>query len=126
MKTENMLLNEAMDKLFALVAAAERVPFVDGERFGLSVGIMLRSIPFLTGAFYDVRDAARARGLEPYAAMKHAADAAGITPPDPYVIAPSSYGGSSLMTSDGQEPTRKSSLMSGRRATRRVTTRSRK
>ena len=48
----------------ALVAAAERVPFVDGERFGLSVGIMLRSIPFLTGAFYDVRDAARARGLE--------------------------------------------------------------
>lgn len=48
----------------ALVAAASRIPFVDGERFGLSVGIMLRSIPFLTGAFYDVRDAARARGLE--------------------------------------------------------------
>ena len=48
----------------ALVNAAERMPFVDGERFGLSVGIMLRSVPFLTGAFYDVRDAARARGLE--------------------------------------------------------------
>ncbi len=48
----------------ALVGAAGRVPFVDGERFGLSVGIMLRSVPFLTGAFYDVRDAARARGLE--------------------------------------------------------------
>lgn len=48
----------------ALVNAAARIPFVDGERFGLSVGIMLRSVPFLTGAFYDVRDAARARGLE--------------------------------------------------------------
>lgn len=48
----------------ALVGAAGRIPFVDGERFGLSVGIMLRSVPFLTGAFYDVRDAARARGLE--------------------------------------------------------------
>ena len=48
----------------ALVNAAGRIPFVDGERLGLSVGIMLRSIPFLTGAFFDVRDAARARGLE--------------------------------------------------------------
>ena len=48
----------------ALVRAADRVPFVDGERFGLAVGIMLRSVPFLTGAFYDVRDATRARGLE--------------------------------------------------------------
>lgn len=48
----------------ALVRGADRVPFVDGERLGLTVGIMLRSIPFLTGAFYDVRDAARARGLE--------------------------------------------------------------
>ena len=48
----------------ALVGAADRVPFVDGERFGLAVGIMLRSVPFLAGAFYDVRDAARARGLE--------------------------------------------------------------
>lgn len=48
----------------ALVRGADRLPFVDGERFGLAVGVMLRSIPFLTGAFYDVRDAARARGLE--------------------------------------------------------------
>ena len=48
----------------ALIAAADRVPLVDGERFGLAVGIMLRSIPYLGGAFYDVRDAARARGLE--------------------------------------------------------------
>ncbi|MFT3969841.1 MAG: energy-coupling factor transporter transmembrane protein EcfT [Micropruina sp.] len=48
----------------ALVRGADRLPFVDGERLGLTVGVMLRSIPFLTGAFYDVRDAARARGLE--------------------------------------------------------------
>ena len=48
----------------ALVRGADRLPFVDGERLGLTVGIMLRSIPFLMGAFYDVRDAARARGLE--------------------------------------------------------------
>jgi biotin transport system permease protein len=48
----------------ALVSAAGRIPFVDGERFGLSVGIMLRSVPYLTGAFFDVRDAAGARGLE--------------------------------------------------------------
>lgn len=48
----------------ALVRAADRVPLVDGERLGLAVGIMLRSVPFLAGAFYDVRDAARARGLE--------------------------------------------------------------
>jgi len=48
----------------ALVGAADRLPFVDGERLGLAVGIMLRSVPFLSGAFYDVRDASRARGLE--------------------------------------------------------------
>ena len=48
----------------ALIRAADRVPFIDGERLGLAVGIMLRSVPFLAGAFYDVRDAARARGLE--------------------------------------------------------------
>jgi len=48
----------------ALVGAADRLPFVDGERLGLAVGIMLRSVPFLSGAFYDVRDASRARGVE--------------------------------------------------------------
>ena len=37
---------------------------IDPERFGLAVAVMLRSIPFLTSAFADVRDAARARGLQ--------------------------------------------------------------
>jgi biotin transport system permease protein len=36
----------------------------DPERFALTVAIMLRSIPFIAGAFADVRDSARARGLE--------------------------------------------------------------
>lgn len=36
----------------------------DPDRFALTVGLMLRSIPFLIGSFDDVRDAARARGLE--------------------------------------------------------------
>lgn len=34
------------------------------ERFGLAVGLMLRSIPYLVGLFDDVRNAARSRGLE--------------------------------------------------------------
>ncbi|MGO4590184.1 energy-coupling factor transporter transmembrane component T family protein [Paenarthrobacter sp. 2TAF44] len=36
----------------------------DPERFALTIAVMLRSIPFIAGAFSDVRDAARARGLE--------------------------------------------------------------
>ncbi|MDQ0756497.1 energy-coupling factor transporter transmembrane protein EcfT [Arthrobacter sp. B3I4] len=36
----------------------------DPERFALTIAIMLRSIPFIAGAYADVRDAARARGLE--------------------------------------------------------------
>jgi biotin transport system permease protein len=36
----------------------------DPERFGLTIGIMLRSIPYIAGTFADVRDSARARGLE--------------------------------------------------------------
>ncbi|WP_457950125.1 energy-coupling factor transporter transmembrane component T family protein [Pseudarthrobacter sp. alpha12b] len=36
----------------------------DPERFALTIGIMLRSIPFIAGTFADVRDSARARGLE--------------------------------------------------------------
>lgn len=50
----------------ALVAVAR--PFrrlgLDPERFGLAIAVMLRSIPFIAGAFAAVRDAARARGLE--------------------------------------------------------------
>lgn len=48
--------------------AALAVPFrrfgADPERFALTIAIMLRSVPFIAGAFADVRDAARARGLE--------------------------------------------------------------
>lgn len=36
----------------------------DPERFALAVAIMVRSIPFVAASFGDVRDAARARGLE--------------------------------------------------------------
>lgn len=36
----------------------------DPERFALTIAVMLRSIPFIAGAFSDVRDSARARGLE--------------------------------------------------------------
>jgi biotin transport system permease protein len=36
----------------------------DPERFALTIGVMLRSIPYIAGAFADVRDSARARGLE--------------------------------------------------------------
>jgi biotin transport system permease protein len=36
----------------------------DPERFALTIAIMLRSIPFIAGAYAGVRDAARARGLE--------------------------------------------------------------
>ena len=36
----------------------------DPERFALTLSIMLRSIPYLVGSVIDLRDAARARGLE--------------------------------------------------------------
>ncbi len=36
----------------------------DPERFALTIAIMIRSIPFIVGTFADVRDSARARGLE--------------------------------------------------------------
>lgn len=36
----------------------------DPERFALTIAIMLRSIPFIAGAYADVRDSARARGLQ--------------------------------------------------------------
>ncbi len=37
---------------------------LSSERFGLAIALMIRSIPYLVGLFGDVRDAARARGLE--------------------------------------------------------------
>ncbi|MCQ1953426.1 energy-coupling factor transporter transmembrane component T [Arthrobacter sp. zg-Y238] len=40
-------------------------PFgADPERFGLTLALMLRSIPFLLGSARDVRESAMARGLE--------------------------------------------------------------
>ena len=36
----------------------------DPERFALTIAIMLRSIPFVAGAYLNVRDSARARGLD--------------------------------------------------------------
>jgi len=52
-----------VDALVAAVGPLRRVG-LDPERFGLAVAIMVRSVPFVAGAFGDVRDAARARGLE--------------------------------------------------------------
>lgn len=52
--------------LDALVVAARPVRLVGGspEQVGLAAALMLRSIPYLFGSFHDVRQAARARGLE--------------------------------------------------------------
>lgn len=52
-----------LDGLAFVVRPLERLG-ADPERFSLTVALMLRSIPFVIGAFSDVRDAARARGLE--------------------------------------------------------------
>ncbi len=46
------------------MAAPLRVLGLDPERFGLVVALMMRSLPYLLGSLHDVRDAARARGLE--------------------------------------------------------------
>ncbi len=60
----------ATTKIQALLDGVVRLalPFrrwgADPERFALTIAVMLRSIPFIAGAFSDVRDAARARGLE--------------------------------------------------------------
>lgn len=56
-------VDELLDGLAALVKPLQRFG-ADPERFSLTVALMLRSIPFVIGAFSDVRDAARARGLE--------------------------------------------------------------
>lgn len=51
--------------LDAVVVGARPVRrWVDPETVGLTVAVMLRSIPWIAGAFADVREAARARGLE--------------------------------------------------------------
>lgn len=50
----------------ALARGARPLRFLglDPEKFALAVAVMLRSIPYLLGLLGDVRDAARARGLE--------------------------------------------------------------
>ncbi|WP_104092004.1 energy-coupling factor transporter transmembrane protein EcfT [Arthrobacter sp. GMC3] len=56
-------VDELLDGLASMVAPLARFG-ADPERFSLTVALMLRSIPFVIGAFSDVRDAAYARGLE--------------------------------------------------------------
>lgn len=54
---------EMVDALVAFLRPLRWVG-LDPERVGLAIGIMLRSIPHLMDSFDEVRDAARARGLE--------------------------------------------------------------
>lgn len=61
--TSTTAIDELLDGLGALIRPLERFG-ADPERFSLTVALMLRSIPFILGAFSDVKDAARARGLE--------------------------------------------------------------
>lgn len=50
----------------ALVAAARPLRRLGAhpERFGLAVAVLVRSVPYVVASFGEVRDAARARGLE--------------------------------------------------------------
>ncbi|MGN5733306.1 energy-coupling factor transporter transmembrane component T family protein [Arthrobacter psychrochitiniphilus] len=100
-------VDELLDGLSALVQPLQRFG-ADPERFSLTVALMLRSIPFVIGAFADVRDAARARGLErnllarslpvviatvAYArATGEALAARGLGDPEPFDVAPHSPG----------------------------------
>ncbi|WP_298252534.1 energy-coupling factor transporter transmembrane protein EcfT [uncultured Arthrobacter sp.] len=54
---------DLLDGVVRLVRPFRRLG-ADPERFALALSIMLRSIPYLAGLFVDVRQAARARGLE--------------------------------------------------------------
>ena len=54
---------QLLDGAVALVRPL-RALGADPERFGLALALMLRSIPYLLGSASDVRDSARARGLE--------------------------------------------------------------
>lgn len=55
-----------MERILDGVVAAARPlrRWVEPETLALTIAVMLRSIPWITGAFADVREAARARGLE--------------------------------------------------------------
>ena len=54
---------ELMDGLVSLAGPLQPLG-ADPERFGLTLALMLRSIPFLLGSARDVRETAMARGLE--------------------------------------------------------------
>lgn len=54
---------ELLDGLVSLVKPF-RFLGADPERFGLTLALMMRSIPFLLGSAQDVRQSAMARGLE--------------------------------------------------------------
>ncbi|NYE94200.1 biotin transport system permease protein [Psychromicrobium silvestre] len=54
---------EVLDGLTSLIRPL-RFLGADPERFALTVSIMFRSVPYLLGAYADVHDAAKARGLE--------------------------------------------------------------
>jgi biotin transport system permease protein len=56
-------LHRLLDGVVSLARPCRRFG-ADPERFALTIAIMLRSIPFIAGAFEDARDSARARGLE--------------------------------------------------------------
>ncbi|UWX95734.1 energy-coupling factor transporter transmembrane protein EcfT [Arthrobacter zhaoxinii] len=60
------LTTPPQDLLEGLVSLARplRPLGADPERFGLTLALMLRSIPFLLGSARDVRESAMARGLE--------------------------------------------------------------
>lgn len=60
------LTTSTADLLDALVRALQPLRWVriDPERVGLAVAIMVRSVPYVLGAFSETRDAARARGRD--------------------------------------------------------------
>ncbi len=61
--TASTPVQELLDGVASLARPFRRFG-ADPERFALTIAIMLRSIPFVAGAYADVRDSARARGLE--------------------------------------------------------------
>ena len=52
-----------IDALVAFVTPLRRFG-VDPERVGIAVAVLVRSVPYVVASFGDVRDAARARGLQ--------------------------------------------------------------
>lgn len=61
--TASTPMQRILDGVVSLATPFRRLG-ADPERFALTIAIMLRSIPYIAGAFADVRDSARARGLE--------------------------------------------------------------